>query len=138
MKIYQKILLVSLLLTSTTLSAHELHCPDYVPANGAGYFEYEVIITITSPAEFGYIWVDGTDNTDIGEWIADGFCMATWNPGQFTETVTGHLLNLHSSGSVVYEHYMCDGWTGIGTTIILPPAIGNETTSLGHVKNLFR
>jgi hypothetical protein len=138
MKTCQKILFVALMLISTTLSAHEFHCPDYVAANGDGYFEYEVVVTITSPAEFGYIWVNGNDNTDIGEWHADGFCMATWNPGQFTDTVTGHLLDLHSSGSVIYDHYMCDGWTGTGTTIILPPAINNETTSVGHVKNLFR
>ncbi len=138
MKTYQKTLLVALLLISTTLSAHEFHCPDYVAANGAGYFEYEVIVTITSPAEFGYIWIDGTDNTDIGEQIADGFCIATWGPGQFSETVFGHLLDLHSSGSVIYEHYMCDNWTGTGTTIILPPEVANKTTSLGHVKTLFR
>lgn len=136
-----RILVVALLaavLTASVAAGHSIILPQAVQADAAGHFTYDVIITISEPVEFGSEHMDGSDNTDIGVWWADGFCMSVINPGTFTTTIEGNLTDPAASGSVYYEFYVCDGWLGAGTTTILSLPVGTEATSWSAVKGLYR
>lgn len=132
------ILVLVLVLTAGLASAHQFTAPATVPADGAGHFSYEVTVVIESPIEFAYVYVNGLDNTDLGEWYGDGFCMTVVEPGTYLETVSGSLVDPGEQGSVYYEHAMCDGWTGSGTTVILPQTVGAESRSWSVLKGLYR
>lgn len=133
---------ISLLILIVTLSAglataHSISAPAYTQAEGDGHFSYDVTITITDPIEFACSYTDGTDNTDLGLTHADGFCTTVIEPGVLTWTIMGNLLDPELNGTVIYEHTMCDWWTGTTTTVILAPTVPVETTSWSSIKALY-
>jgi len=117
--------------------AHEIGAPVAVQADGAGHFEVDVTITITSPIEFGFSQEWDLGNTDVGM-HADGFCMTVIEPAEYVWTVSGNLLDPTQNGEVGYEHSMCDGWTGYVTTVILAPTVSAEASTWSAVKALYR
>ena len=123
---------------SASAFAHEFTVPESVTADVTGHFEFPVVVEITSPAEFGSIYVNGTDNTDLGEMWADGFCMMTIQPGTSTTMVEGNLTDQAIGGSVIYHHSMCDGWNGEGVVLILPNPVTAEPTSWSRLKAIYR
>jgi hypothetical protein len=129
---------IGILFLAGTVSAHEFIAPASVTANGDGFFSYEVTVVITSPVEFAYVDVDGSDNTDIGHFHGDGFCTTVIDPGVYTTPVEGSLLDPYVDGSVTYVHAMCDGWTGMGTTIIQAPAVAIMSVSWSSLKARYR
>ena len=133
---------VGVLLALTILSgpavAHEIDGPTAVDADGAGHFYYEIDVIITSPIEFDYSELDGLDNTDLGTWVAEGFCEVVIDPGTYTIVIEGNLLDISFDGSVFYSHAMCDDWTGVITTAIYAPVVGSQGESWSAVKSLYR
>ncbi len=129
---------IVLLLWAGGAWAHEFSMPIAVSADGSGHFEFDVVVTISSPTLFGSSEIDGTDNTDVVHTWADGFCLGTWAAGTYVETVAGNLLDPAVGGSVMYRHDMCDGWVGTGTTMILPPTVGTEPVAWSLIKALYR
>jgi hypothetical protein len=117
--------------------AHSFESPEHVQADGAGNFSYQTTTTLTSPVAFGSLDVDGRDNTDLGWMHGDGFCIQTRQPGTYSWTVSGKLVDVTRHGSVTVRDSYCDGWTGEGTTVILAPVVSNEAQSWGAVKALF-
>ncbi len=132
------VLAATVLAMSGAAIAHELIMPAAVQADGSGHFEFEAIAVITEPIEFAYSYANGNDNTDIGEWYADGFCTTILEPGEYPWPFEGNLLDPAQNGSVYYEHVMCDNWMGSGTTIVLAPTVGTEAVSWSAVKGLYR
>lgn len=139
MKTLTKIILcAAAMVLATAAAAHEFSAPATVTADGDGHFSYEITIEISTATEFAFVDIDGTDNTDIGHFIGDGFCMVVIEPGIYTETMEGTLLDPYENGSVIYTHAMCDGWTGQGTTIILAPTVANTPVTWSGLKALYR
>ncbi len=130
-------LALALLLAATPALAHEISAPATVQADGAGHFTVDVTVTITSPIEFGYSQEWDLGNTDVGM-HADGFCTTVIEPGEYSWTVSGNLLDPTLDGEIGYEHYMCDGWTGYVTTVILAPTVSTEAETWSAVKALYR
>ena len=118
--------------------AHEIFVPAAVQADGAGHFSYEVTVTITAPVEFEFAYVNGLDNTDVGETWFDGFCLEVIAPGVYPWPIEGNLADTGLDGSVMFEHSMCDGWTGSGTTVILAPPVGSGSVNWSAVRGLYR
>ena len=131
-------LLIALTALVAVAGAHEIIAPTSVQADGSGHFSYEITVVITSAAEFATAELDGSDNTDVESWIADGFCMVVIEPGTYSEIFEGNLIDVALAGSVSYSHSMCDGWTGAVTTVILAPVVGTENESWSAVKSLYR
>ena len=138
MTLIRTIVLFTLVFLAASAGAHEFSAPATVVADGSGHFYYEVTVVITTPIEFAYVYVNGNDNTDIGEWFGDGFCLNVVEPGIYIDSVEGNLLDLSLDGSVYYEHAMCDGWIGSGTTVILAPTVGTDAVSWSVVKGRYR
>ena len=130
--------LLALTILAGSAVAHEIVGPTAVDADGSGHFYYEVDVIITSPIEFGYSELDGLDNTDLGAWVADGFCNVLIDPGTYTIVFEGNLLDISYDGSVFYSHAMCDGWTGVITTDIYAPVVSSQGESWSAVKSLYR
>jgi len=118
--------------------AHEISAPAAVQADGDGHFLYAITVVITSAIELEVVYLDGTDNTDLGSWIADGFCMVIVEPGTYTEIMEGNLLDVAADRTIFYQQSMCDGWLGEVTTVILAPVVGTENESWSAVKSLYR
>ncbi len=89
-------------LTATSARAQRLEGPTSVQATSSGFFEYQAIFT-TGPggdilASYG---VDGREGTDVGQWIADGFCRYILEAGeQIAIGVAGSLLDPSTAGRV--------------------------------------
>jgi hypothetical protein len=120
------------------LAAHEISAPDVIQADGSGAFTWVITVTITSPIEFAYAEWDGTDNTDVGVQIADGFCMVVIEPGTQEFVIAGNLLDPTEQGSLTYTHAMCDGWDGTVSTTVLPPSVSVEQTSFSTLRERYR
>lgn len=118
--------------------AHQLSGPATVVADPAGYFSYEVTLTIESATALAWFEIDGTDNTDLGHMIFDGFCLEEIEPGVYTTPIMGNLLDPTVAGGVQYLHYLCDGWDGGVHTTILPSSVATEALAWGAVKSLYR
>ncbi len=133
------LLMITLLTLSVgAASAHELTAPATVAADGAGHFSFTVMLHVTVTAANGSIYINGLDNTDVGESIADGFCISDLAPGFYPWTISGNLTDLSLGGSVSYEHSLCDGWIDTVTVNIIPPAVGLELTSWSTIKARYR
>jgi hypothetical protein len=118
--------------------AHDIVAPASVVADGAGHFSYPVVVTVDPAVEFGSIYIDGTDNTDLGETWIDGFCMVVIGPGADVFMVEGNLADVGDDGSVYFQYSLCDGWLGEATTVILAPTVGAEAATWTSVKGLYR
>jgi len=129
-------LLVALLLAAPAFG-HALTGPTFIIANVDGHFSYNVTLTVTTPAQFGYTHLDGANNTDVDLWI-DGFCLNTINPGASVILVEGNLVSDSANGTVIATVNLCDPWTGSLTTTIVPYPVANETSTWGNVKSLYR
>lgn len=139
MKPLCKLLIVSLLMLGAGGAlAHEFQMPASVVADGAGHFAFDVVVIIVGPTDFSSTMTDGRDNTSLGQSWVDGFCMGTWASGTYVTTLEGDLLDPASGGSVTYNHNMCDGWSGTGTTQIIPPAVANEAVAWSSIKAVYR
>jgi len=130
--------LAALIALAAPAAAHELTGPAYVVADGEGHFAYELVLVIENPVEFGFAEEDGTDNTDIGHWIADGFCLTVIDPGTSAIPVEGNLLDATQSGTVIHTEFLCDGFLGVVTTTILPPGVATAPLTWGTLKARYR
>lgn len=131
-------LIVLALLATAAASAHDLSAPAQVIADPDGHFAYEITIIIDPSVEFAFSEMDGSDNTDIGHLIADGFCMVVVEAGEYIWPVNGNLLEVDMQGSVIYTHAMCDGWQETVTTIVLPYVVATETQTWTTIKEFYR
>ena len=130
--------LLALTLGAGLALAHEIDIPGAVETDGLGHFSYEVTVTVTEPIEFGFAYVNGTDNTNLGEMWYDGFCLEVLEPGVYPWPIEGDLVDTGADGSVYFEHNLCDNWTGVGTTIILAPTVAAEAESWSAVRARYR
>ena len=126
------------LLSALTATAHELTAPTSVVADGAGHFSYVVMIEVTVATPNGSAYIDGRDNTSLGETYLDGFCISTLEPGFYPWVISGDLLDPSLGGSVYYEHYLCDNWTDSVTVNIIPPAVATEHLTWSTLKAQYR
>ncbi len=117
---------------------HELLAPTTVVADGAGHFSFVVSVEVTVAANNGSQYINGADNTDLGESWADGFCIGEWTPGHYPTIVSGNLSDPGLNGSVFFQHSLCDGWSGSATIDIQAPAVGVQTTRWGALKARYR
>ena len=140
-------ILVGVVLPMSTCPAvaHQLTGPATVVAEAAGDFAYELTLVIAPAAEFLFSEMNGSDNTDIGWWTADGFCLEVVEAGTYPIEVTGTLVDPTLPGTVIYTHAMCNPWwQDTVTTTILPHPVSAvpedvlEQRTWGAVKSLFR
>jgi hypothetical protein len=129
--------LLWVLLLAAPVFGHELTGPAFVVADLQGHFTYNLTLTVTSPTPFDATHLDGANNTDVMLWV-DGWCMTTMQPGASTIPVEGHLINDGVNGSVIATVFLCDPWTGMATTAIVPFPVANGTSTWGAVKSLYR
>jgi hypothetical protein len=129
---------MTLLLLAGGAAAHKITAPMAIVAGGDGSFAYEVTVTQTAATEYGSTTIDGTDNTDIGMWHADGFCVHLRDPGDYVFTVTGKLLNPRAKGTVSYTEDLCDGWSDTVTTTIDSPPVKITDRTWGALKGVYR
>ncbi len=101
-----------------------------------GHFSYDLTLVVSSITEFGSTHLDGADNTDVGVWL-DGFCLTTMAPGTSLIEVDGNLVNDSENGAVVATVDLCDGWTGVVTTLVVPFPVAHQTSTWGAVKSLY-
>jgi hypothetical protein len=135
MRVCSCVLLV--LLLSAPAFGHELVGPTFVVADLQGHFAYNVTLTVTATTPFGSTHLDGSDNTDVALWI-DGFCQSTLAPGTTVIAVEGNLVNDGVNGSVVATVNLCDPWTGVVTTTVVPFPVADQTSTWSTVKSLYR
>ncbi|HOX24174.1 MAG TPA: hypothetical protein PLL30_00290 [Candidatus Krumholzibacteria bacterium] len=126
------------LIVSAAAAAHDLTGPASVVADAAGHFAYEVTLVVTSPTEFAWSEIDGSEGTDLGWQIFDGFCLETIEPGTYAIPIEGNLLDPQVPGVVHYSHFLCDGWEETVSTTIVPLSVGLEPATWGDVKSLYR
>jgi hypothetical protein len=125
------------LLISLPAFGHELVGPTFAVADLQGHFAYNLTLTVTSTTPFGSTHLDGSDNTDVALWI-DGFCQTTLGPGTTVIAVEGNLVNDGVNGSVVATVNLCDPWTGVATTTVVPFPVADQTSTWGTMKSLYR
>ena len=119
-------------------TAHELTAPASVAADGAGHFTFTVLLEVTAPVAQGSAYINGTDNTSLGETYLDGFCISTLQPDFYPWVITGDLSDPGLGGSVYYEHDLCDNWTASVTVNIIPPAVTVEKMAWSTLKAQYR
>lgn len=129
-------LLIVGLLASPAL-AHDLTGPLLVFANSHGHFSYDLNLVVSSPTPFGSTEIDGSANTDVMVWL-DGLCQTTLQPGTSLLEVDGNLLDEGAHGQVVATVWLCDGWTGVVATTVLPFPVADVESTWGMVKSLYR
>jgi len=93
---------IASLLTVMPARAQRLEGPTSVQATLTGSFEYQAVFTAGPGGDFfAFYEVDGSDGTDVGHWIADGFCDYWIAPGQQIPIgVSGSLLDPATEGRV--------------------------------------
>jgi hypothetical protein len=128
-------ILLALLLAAPAVG-HELTGPTTFVADVQGHFSYNLTLTVTSPALFGSIHLDGSGNTDLMLWV-DGYCSSTIT-GISVIWVEGNLIDDGANGTVIGTVNLCDPWTGVVTTTIVPFPVANEASTWGMVKSLYR
>lgn len=129
---------LALVFCSATAIAHEVTAPASVAADGAGHFSFTVLVEVTVATAQGSAYINGTDNTNLGETFLDGFCITTLDPGFYPWEITGDLTDPGLGGSVLYDHSLCDGWSGSVTVNIIPPAVAVEKLTWSTLKALYR
>ena len=96
---------VANILTVTPARAQTLEGPAIVQATSTGFFEYQAIFTAGPGGDvFASYEVDGREGTDVGRWIADGFCQNFLEEGdQIPIGVLGSLLDPATAGRVTVD-----------------------------------
>jgi hypothetical protein len=119
---------IASLLTVMPARAQRLEGPTNVQATSTGSFEYQAVFTAGPGGDFFASYeIDGSDGTDVGHWVADGFCDHWIAPGQqISIELSGSLLDPAAEGRVtVVFSTQCGAypWGGefIVVTTILPP-----------------
>jgi hypothetical protein len=92
-------------LIATPAPAQRFEGPAIVQATSTGFFEYQAVFTAGAGgdivASYGVVETEGTD---VGRWIADGFCQYFLEEGeQVTIRISGSLLNPVLAGHVTVE-----------------------------------
>jgi hypothetical protein len=133
-------LAMALLNLPGAVAAHTLEAPAAVLSDGDGHFSFEGVFTAgPGDAIFGYWTIDGSDNTDFGIIIADGFCIGTIEEGQVDILpVEANLVDLEENGSISIEYYICEDQIYFTETLILSPVVGVEKKTWGIIKALYR
>ncbi len=118
-------------------SGHQLTGPPTVLADATGHFAYELTLVVESVTELAWYEIDGSENTDIGHLIFDGFCLEPIEPGTYPVPIAGNLLDPETEGVVHDSHFLCDGWEQTLTTTILPQGVAAQEQTWSGVKCLF-
>ena len=129
---------LALALSIGSVQAHELQMPAQVQADAGGHFSIDVVVVLTSATEFASSTTDGTDNTSLGNSIADGFCYQLYQPGNYASSINGQLLNPALDGTVLYYVSYCDGWNAQRSTTIRSATVGADESSWSAIKALYR
>jgi hypothetical protein len=125
-------------LFATAALAHQLSAPTTVTADASGHFSYVITLNVESTTEFAYWELNGSDNTDLGWQVGDGFCLMVVEPGTYETPVEGNLLDLDAQAIIHYTHALCDGWMATVDTTVLPGGVAVVPATWGTVKSLYR
>lgn len=133
-----KLACLAAVICATTATAHEVTAPAAVVADGAGHFSFTVTVEVTVETQQGSAVIDGRNNTNLGVTYLDGFCISALAPGFYPWHITGDLADPRFGGSVIYSHWLCDGWSGSVTVDIIPPTVAIENVSWCGLKASYR